>query len=453
VNKTENVSIGRHGFVCEQGAYRLLQDYLERAKKSLHSDPDKDDILADLELSMAGHLSELSGKLVVDEPTAKKVIDLMGEVSVDPENESSEAKTETNSKEDIFESFAAKVRSMLKKPLYKDKSHKVVDGVCSGLANSLEVDALWVRLAFVLLLILTRGGAVVLYFILSIAMKDENSAPSKTAEQIVDKVKEKFVNTRTISRYEQILRRLFMGAFRLVWGFARFIAVATLVVTAMAWATVLFYMLSSPREVAILGGNISWLDLTLVFSAGLILLIPLFELITSMFRLKNQQRVNTALWSIWALSLIVAVASFANVFPKVKRWALTDKPQNNFVYVQTNGGEILNWCFSPLGTCKSSELKIRYESRCNYAMSVYNPDDRVGFMRYGWFSDFIYLEAPATEEQYCDAITKVITRNGGIDKVIFADNILNDPVYTENRLDSISNTTKKTWSAEYMTHY
>ena len=81
MNKTESVSIGRRGFVCEQDAYAILQKYLERSAHALKDDPDKDEILADLELSMAGHIAELSKELVVDKSTALKVIDLMGEVA------------------------------------------------------------------------------------------------------------------------------------------------------------------------------------------------------------------------------------------------------------------------------------------------------------------------------------------------------------------------------------
>ena len=89
MNKTEQVSIGRRGFVCDQNAYKILQDYLKRAEKVLADDPDKKEILNDLEHSMAGHLIELSGKLVVDEETAEKVVELMGEVQLDTDNVSS----------------------------------------------------------------------------------------------------------------------------------------------------------------------------------------------------------------------------------------------------------------------------------------------------------------------------------------------------------------------------
>jgi phage shock protein PspC (stress-responsive transcriptional regulator) len=454
MNKTENVSIGRQGFVCEQGAYKILHDYLERSSKTLNSDPDKSDILADLESSMAGHISELSGKLVVDEETAKKVVELMGEVSVEPDtasNDSKESEQKGAGKKDVFESFAEKARSILKKPIHKDKSHKVIDGVCSGLANSLEVDALWVRLSFVLLSVLTKGGAVGLYIILTIVMSNDTAAPSKTAEQVVDRVKEKFASSGTLSSYEKVLRRFVMGVFRLVWGFARFIVVATLVVSTMVWASTLFFMLNSPSEVAFLGGNIGWLDFTLVFSAGLLLLIPLFELITSMFRLRNQQRLNMALWSVWALSLIVAVASFANVYPKVRQWAVTEKPKNRFIYVRSNGDTINQWCFSPLGTCSANEIVVRYENRCGLNLTTYHRDDRANFLGRGWVWQESNLSTLSGEKEYCEEVARVIARNGGVSNVMFADNIPSDPVYFREVDKGGDAGIIEVWGMEYMT--
>lgn len=50
--------------------------------------------------------------------------------------------------------------------LYRSDTNKMLAGVCAGVAEYLGVDALWVRLFFVLLALPGGGIGVVLYFIL-----------------------------------------------------------------------------------------------------------------------------------------------------------------------------------------------------------------------------------------------------------------------------------------------
>ncbi len=57
----------------------------------------------------------------------------------------------------------------MKKTLYRDDMHKVIGGVCAGLAEYFGIDIAIVRLVFLLTLIL-KGGGVIIYIILWIAL-------------------------------------------------------------------------------------------------------------------------------------------------------------------------------------------------------------------------------------------------------------------------------------------
>jgi len=59
----------------------------------------------------------------------------------------------------------------MKKVLQRDKSNKVVAGVCSGLANYFDSDPVVIRAIFLLLLFIGGGGAMV-YIILWILVPD-----------------------------------------------------------------------------------------------------------------------------------------------------------------------------------------------------------------------------------------------------------------------------------------
>ncbi|WP_082761153.1 PspC domain-containing protein [Clostridium sp. ATCC 25772] len=59
-----------------------------------------------------------------------------------------------------------------KKPIYKSRKNKKIDGVCAGIANSLEVDASWIRILFTLTILL-GGSGIIVYLILDIALEKE----------------------------------------------------------------------------------------------------------------------------------------------------------------------------------------------------------------------------------------------------------------------------------------
>ena len=67
------------------------------------------------------------------------------------------------------------------KKLYRSKSDVMIAGVCSGLANYLDVDPTAIRLAFVLLLFLALGGFWI-YVILWIIMPVEPAAGTASVE-------------------------------------------------------------------------------------------------------------------------------------------------------------------------------------------------------------------------------------------------------------------------------
>ena len=49
--------------------------------------------------------------------------------------------------------------------LYRDKQNAKLMGVCSGIADYTGVNALWVRLAFIMLIMMTSGAILPFYFI------------------------------------------------------------------------------------------------------------------------------------------------------------------------------------------------------------------------------------------------------------------------------------------------
>lgn len=68
---------------------------------------------------------------------------------------------------------------------YRDKKNAKLMGVCSGLADYTGIDALWIRLGFVILT-LSTGFGIPIYFILGILAK------KKPAHLYVDREEQKY---------------------------------------------------------------------------------------------------------------------------------------------------------------------------------------------------------------------------------------------------------------------
>lgn len=68
-----------------------------------------------------------------------------------------------------FDWYQRRKRFTMEKRLYKNTQNKILCGVCSGIADYLNVDATLVRLATALL-ILTFGSGLLLYIIAAIIM-------------------------------------------------------------------------------------------------------------------------------------------------------------------------------------------------------------------------------------------------------------------------------------------
>ncbi|MDD5098428.1 MAG: PspC domain-containing protein [Candidatus Pacebacteria bacterium] len=65
------------------------------------------------------------------------------------------------------------------KRLYRSKENRMIFGVCGGLGEYFEIDPLIVRILFILLS-LTGGTGIVLYFVLAIIVPNEGERKNGT---------------------------------------------------------------------------------------------------------------------------------------------------------------------------------------------------------------------------------------------------------------------------------
>ncbi|HYC83083.1 MAG TPA: PspC domain-containing protein [Candidatus Paceibacterota bacterium] len=158
MEKTTTVILAETRFEMTLEAFRLLETYIESLKTHFAADPDKEEIIRDIEGRIAEKFSE--NKAVIGAGVATEVIRQMGA----PEDISSE---------ETVAPIAAASRK-----LYRDPSAAILAGVAAGIAKYLGIDPLIIRLAFVLS-IFFGGFGILLYVILWLLIPEALTASQK----------------------------------------------------------------------------------------------------------------------------------------------------------------------------------------------------------------------------------------------------------------------------------
>lgn len=173
MNKTVNINLAGIFFHIDEDAYLKLQRYLEAIKRSFTDSQGRSEIIADIEARIAELFNERveNDKQVIRIKEVDAVISIMGQPEdylVDDEIFDDEPKTSYSKK------------SAPSKKLFRDTENSYVGGVSSGLSHYLGIDAIWVRLAWILL-IFGAGTGILLYILLWILVPEAKT----TAEKIM----------------------------------------------------------------------------------------------------------------------------------------------------------------------------------------------------------------------------------------------------------------------------
>ncbi|MDR0295895.1 MAG: PspC domain-containing protein, partial [Prevotellaceae bacterium] len=162
---TIKVSIGRLAFNMDSDAHQRLKDYLDRLEQHFAYKESGKEIVSDIEerLSelLAARLSE-PGQ-VITMAMVEEVIAIMGTP-------------------DDMEDTTPPVAPLSEprgKRLYRDVEHKLIGGVCSGLANYFNTDTAVVRLVFIIFFFVPLLPSLLVYLILWIVVPAARTAREK----------------------------------------------------------------------------------------------------------------------------------------------------------------------------------------------------------------------------------------------------------------------------------
>ncbi|SNR45075.1 phage shock protein C (PspC) family protein [Lutibacter agarilyticus] len=171
MNKTININLGGIFFHIDEIAYQKLKRYLDAIRRSLSDDPQgRDEIINDIEHRIGELLSERikDERQVVNENDIDEITKIMGK----PEDYLVD--------EEIFEDETGyyKTRTSNKK-LYRDGEDKFLGGVSSGIAHYFGIDALWVRILWIVLVVAGFGSGIPIYILLWILIPEATTTAEK----------------------------------------------------------------------------------------------------------------------------------------------------------------------------------------------------------------------------------------------------------------------------------
>ncbi|POY37061.1 hypothetical protein C3K47_08360 [Solitalea longa] len=179
MNKTIIINISGIIFHIEEDAYEVLKSYINDVKRHFSSSEDNFEIITDIENRIAELLTEILAKenrQVIFLSDVQEVISKMGKVSDFELDVEEQATTFQSASTKGFTDDDTKV----KRRLFRDSDNQIVGGVCSGVANYLEIDPTWIRLIWALLT-LTWGFGLVVYLILWVAVPEAKTVADKMA--------------------------------------------------------------------------------------------------------------------------------------------------------------------------------------------------------------------------------------------------------------------------------
>ncbi|GAA3576867.1 PspC domain-containing protein [Snuella lapsa] len=171
MNKTVNINLAGLFFHIDEDAYLKLQRYLEAIKRSFTDSQGRSEIIADIEARIAELFNERiqNNKQVIRIKEVDEIISIMGQ----PEDYLVD--------DEIFEDEpqpSYKSKSKTSKKLFRDTDNSYIGGVSSGLGHYFGIDAIWIRLAWVIL-ILGAGTGILLYILLWILVPEAKTTAEK----------------------------------------------------------------------------------------------------------------------------------------------------------------------------------------------------------------------------------------------------------------------------------
>jgi phage shock protein PspC (stress-responsive transcriptional regulator) len=203
MQKVISINLNGNAYQLDESGYDALREYLAGADRALAGNPDRAEIIADLEQAIADKCRKFLGahKSVVNAAEIDQIIKEMGPI------DSGGSQDAAGGKDDAKEATTAGPAT---KHLYRNPDGAMIAGVCNGLATYFGIDVTLVRIGFVIVTILSKGGGIIIYlgmmFVIPEAMTPEQRAEAGglpfNAKEVIDRAKRQYAKGTQHWRHE-----------------------------------------------------------------------------------------------------------------------------------------------------------------------------------------------------------------------------------------------------------
>lgn len=209
MNRVITINLNGIAYQLEESGYEALREYLDNAARRLGNNPDKDEIIADIEQAIADKFRALLGayKTVVITKEVIAVIAEMGPVEDASAGEQpSGAKGQAaGSQPGTAEAKAGGAEAAgdpkAARRLYRIYDGAMISGVCNGIAAYYNIDVTFVRIFFAILA-LTWGAGILMYLLLSFIVPVAETPAEKAAASGAAATAQEFIRRAKAGYYE-----------------------------------------------------------------------------------------------------------------------------------------------------------------------------------------------------------------------------------------------------------
>lgn len=278
---TQTINLGGIAFYIDDDACRTLQSYLQSIEKNLAADADKKDVMRDIEARMAEIFSDMRRREHIEVISIDMVRAVMQQLGK-PDDFREEPEEDTPADNNF--------RPIFQRKIYRDIDHSIIGGVCSGLGHWLGIDAIWMRIIFLLCLLLW-GVTLPVYIILWLVMPEAKTAAQRldmrgeepTVENIQKEIEAQ--KAQPAGTGSGCLLTMLKICVWCVGAFFLFIALIVLsAVTIALTSTIAGLVASAPAGIEMLFSGTNWHIVMFVILLVVVIGMPLIGLIYAIVR-------------------------------------------------------------------------------------------------------------------------------------------------------------------------
>ena len=207
------INLNGNAFHLEEPGFQSLRAYLDHAQAQLKDNPDKAEIMADLEQAIADKCAHFlrPHKNVLSAAEIDEVLREMGPV----QGENAADAAAAASAPPNAEAKSGGASAGAPKRLYQIREGAMLSGVCTGLAAYFSIDVTIVRIGFVLLTLLTSGIWILVYLGMMLVVPfantgEEHAAAAGTpfnAQEVIDRAKKHYAEFKDSKEWRRHWRQ------------------------------------------------------------------------------------------------------------------------------------------------------------------------------------------------------------------------------------------------------